>query len=105
MAVLVARPVGVCRIRFLGINPCKNPDYFNALFGLEYDIQGQFKPEKHLHSSEDGHIFAGLQPNQDYLIRAAVGINSANEKDGKTYPARLNLRALEVVKQLTQAAA
>ncbi len=103
MAVLVARPVGIFRVRFLGIKPCNNPDYFNAIFGLEYDVQGQFKPEKHLHSSEEGHIFAGLQLNQDYLLRAAVGINSANQKDGKNYPARVNLRVLEIMKQLPAA--
>lgn len=103
MAVLIARPVGIFRIKFLGVEACKNEKYFNASFGIEYDVQGDFKPEKHLHGQQDAHVFTTLQVGQDYLVRAAIGINSANEKDGKNYPARLNLRVLEVVKQLQPA--
>ena len=96
MPVIVVRPVGMFRAKFEGIEACKNPNYFNLLISPQYDVSGDFKPEKYLHNAEDADKFKYLQAGKDYYFKAAVGINSASNKDGKSYPARINLKIIEV---------
>jgi hypothetical protein len=95
MPVVVVRPVGMFRAKFHGIEPCKNTKYCNVLLEPEYDRPDKFSPEKHLHEVEEVSKFKHLVPGKEYFFRCAIGINSANERDGKTYPARINLKIFE----------
>jgi hypothetical protein len=96
MPVIVVRPIGTFRAVFDGVQACKNADYCNVLLSPEYDNTGEFKPEKYLHSSDEIDKLKGLEVGKQYLFRASVGINASSSKDGKTYPARLNLKVLDV---------
>lgn len=106
MAVLISNPIGLFRIRYDGIKPCRNPDYFNALISfLDHTIPGVYRPELCLHSSaESSLIFQSLKIGSTYTVKASIGVQQGNQKDGKTYPARVSFKIVEIVREEKQAA-
>jgi hypothetical protein len=86
MAILIANPIAVLRGTYQGIKPCKNPNYFNLILALEYDIPAPgLRPELLLHDSEDMHKFQSLEQGKSYHFKVSVGVQKASEKNGKSY--------------------
>lgn len=104
MAQITANEVGVFRCRYHGIKACENPDYFMAKICFEYEIGGDIKDWNNLpkiqyllHESEDANKFSSLQENHVYHIKMSIGYQSANERNGKTYPAGVKFRVIQVL--------
>lgn len=102
---ITASEVGIFRAKYSGVKPCENPDYFMAKLSFEVEVAGQVKDWNTIPStqyllheaSEDAHKFAGLQEGQAYLFKMAISYQSANERNGKTYPAGIKFKVLQVV--------
>lgn len=101
---ITASEVGVFRAKFNGIKPCENPDYFMAKLSFEIEVMGQIKDwntipstQYLLHESSEVNKFQGLQEGQIYLFKMSISYQSANERNGKTYPAGIKFKVLQVV--------
>ena len=106
MAVIVADEVGIFRCKFEGIRNCKNPEYCNLILSFEMDINGEVKdwdsfpkPKYILQETKDLHKFQHLTAGKVYLIKMAVGYQSPNNKDGKSYPGGVRFKPIQVLKE------
>ena len=107
MATLTIDEVGTFRCKFHSIKPCANADYCMVAVYFEGLIENQVKdwntlgrPVYLLHNSEDVDKFASMQPGHVYALKMAVGFQRENESNGKTYPAGVRYRILEVLKEI-----
>lgn len=107
---IVASEVGIFRCRFDGIDSCKNPEYCMVKLAFELELAGEVKDWKALpqtqyllHDAGDISKLQHCQKGQAYLMQMSVGLQSANERDGKTYPASVRYKVLKVIQEAREA--
>lgn len=96
----------VCHLegKFLEHRQCSNSDYCLATFAFPEEVYGKVfsvedmpRPKKTtilFNTQEQAHLFE-LKPNQKYKLQVSLTINPPNSKDGKEYPAQLNINIIK----------
>ena len=90
--------------KFLEHKQCNNPDYLQAVFAFSQEVYGQvFKVEDMPRPQRTNVLFninenkdlLNLQPNQKYKCMCSLSVRQPNEKNGRTYPASININILK----------
>lgn len=88
---------------FVGIEPCNNSDYFQAIFNFPEEVYGKiFKVEEMprpkqtriLCDSDKDKNLLNLERGKKYRLLCSLGVRQPNERNGKRYPASLGLNIL-----------
>ena len=90
--------------KFLEFKPCRNTDYCQAVFSFPQEVFGQiFQIENMSRPPRTNVLFdvneqkelLDLKPGQKYRVQCSLRVRQPNEKDGRKYPAQLNLNILK----------
>lgn len=85
---------------------CNNKDYFQAIFNFPEEVYGKVfaleempRPKKTniLCESKRDNYIKNLDWGKKYKLQVSIGVRQPNERDGKKYPAAINLNILKVV--------
>lgn len=90
--------------KFLEFRQCLNKEYLQAVFVFPQEVYGQIfnvedmsRPKKTnvlFNVNEDKHLL-DLKPGQKYKCQVALGVRQPNEKNGRQYPAQLNINVIK----------
>ena len=97
--------VGMFEGIFVESRLCKNQDYFQAVFQFPEEVFGNVFSVDQMDRPKRTNILCetkkqpdilNLSPGQKYKLLCSVGVSKANERNGKSYPASVNLNIIKV---------
>ena len=97
--------VGMFEGVFVESRVCRNQDYFQAVFNFPEEVFGNVisieqmdRPRRTnilCETKRQGELLK-LNPGQKYKLLCSVAVNQSNERNGKVYPASVNLNIIKV---------